>query len=376
MRRLSLTRLSLTSMLLALAALSGACADDLPKASLIERMRLLGAHVSVIDDETRASPMPGERVRLSFATVFPDSDQTTDRSQLMLIACTAPDRYTGGLPICQELIDAVESGNVDDGLLIGAPDKVSCQDIPGGRQSFGGVTVVCKRGEPEVELTVPQDFAGESVLYLGVVCEEGDAFVDPTLPELFGCEDNDGESLDLMGTYPVQREPDEVNHIPDIGLLSIEMEPFIEWRPIDPEVAAELPEDCAPATATSSMQSADPMFPGVDVGSHELTLRYPAEQRERILNEPGEPFEGLEVNVYADFGEMEREVTVFTDESETFDSKVGDVPIDTDPPWLEEDVRWDPENDVPVTGQLVRFFVTVRDQRGGFNMSTYAACVR
>jgi hypothetical protein len=358
-----------------IATLGAACADDLPKPTLIERMRSLGASVSVVGDETRATPMPGESVRLSFATVFPETDQTIDRGQLMLVGCTAPDRYTGGLPICQELIDAVESGNVD-GSLFAAPDQIKCSDIPGGRQTFAGVTVACVRGEPSLQLQVPRDFSGQAAMYLGVLCEEGDAFFDPTLPELFGCDDNDGETLPLTGTYPVVRRDQDVNHNPDISKLSIEMEPFIEWRPIDPEVAAMLPEDCAAATATSSTMPADPLFPGVDVGAHELTLRFPGNERERVQGEPDEPFESLEIAVHATFGEMERAVTLFTDESETYGSKVGQVPIDTDPPWLEEDINWDPENDVPVTGQLVRFFVTVRDQRGGFNMSTYAACVR
>jgi hypothetical protein len=360
-----------------LALFTSACQDDLPKATLIEDMRILGSQISVVGDETRSTPMPGESVRVSFATVFPEADQTIERGQLMLISCTAPDRYTGGLPICQELIDAFESGAVEEAAaLFTAPEQVKCSDIPGGRQTFGGVTVLCLRGEPNVQLTIPEDFKGESALFLGILCERGEAFLDPTTPELFGCEDNDGGSIGLMGTYPVQRRDDQVNHNPDASLLSIEMEPFIEWRPIDAEMLAELPEDCAAATATSGTMPADPLFPGVDVGLHELTLRYPAEARERALNEPGEPFENLEISVHATFGEVERQFTVFTDDSETVSSKRGEVPIDTDPPWLEEEVSWDPEDDVPVTGQLVRFFVTVRDQRGGFNMSTYAACVR
>lgn len=367
----------LVSALSLLALFASACQDDLPKATLIVDMRILGSQISVVGDETRATPMPGESVRVSFATVFPEPDQTIERGQLMLISCTAPDRYTGGLPICQELIEAFESGAVEDsGLLFAAPEQVMCSDIPGGRQSFGGVTVLCLRGEPDARLTIPEDFRGESGLFLGILCERGEAFLDPTSPELFGCEDNDGESIGLTGTFPVQRNPNQVNRNPDASLLSIEMEPFIEWRPLDAEMLAALPEDCAAATATSSTMPADPLFPGVDVGLHQLTLRYPAEERERVLNEPGEPFENLEISVHATFGEVERQFTVFTNESETVRSKRGEVPIDTNPPWLQESVSWDPEDDVPVTGQLVRFFVTVRDQRGGFNMSTYAACVR
>lgn len=377
------------------AVLGAGCQDDLPKATLIERMRLLGVSVSVVGDETRATPMPGESVRLSFPTVFPETGHSIDRGQLMLVSCTAPDRYTGGLPICQELIDAVEGGNVDDSLFA-APDQIKCSDIPGGRQTFAGVTVACVRGEPTLQLRVPEDFSGQSGLFLGVLCEKGEAFFDPTLPELFGCEDNDGETLPLDGTYPVLRSDQDINHNPDISLLSIEMEPFITWRPIDGTRLAQpgaLPEDCLKDAGDidndgDTMGDPDdvvdeddvirtnPFLPGVEVGAHQLTIRYPAQERERALSEPGQPFESLEITVHTTFGEMERQYTLFTEESETYGSKLGQVPIDTDPPWLEEDVKWDPENDVPVTGQLVRFFVTVRDQRGGFSMSTYAACVR
>jgi hypothetical protein len=213
------------------------------------------------------------------------------------------------------------------------------------------------------------------------VPEKGEAYFDPTSTELFGCDDNDGETIALHGTYPVQLEADDINHRPEISKLSIEMEPFIEWRPIDGTALAEpgaLSEDCLEvasglaADAGGGATGSNPYLPGVDVGEHQLTLRFPAEERERT----GEIFESLEVSIHTTFGEMERQFTVWTDESETVGAKRGDVPIDTDPPWLEEDISWDPENDVSTSGKLVRFFVTVRDQRGGFNMSTYAACVR
>jgi hypothetical protein len=372
-----MTREQLQATLLALSTLitlSAGCANDLPKATEITRMRVLGSQISVIGDETRATPKPGESVHISFVTAFPDLDSNTEESQMMIVSCTAPDRFTGGLPICQELIDAAESGTVDSGSVLTAARKVECSDIPGRRQTFAGVTVACVNGPPEIDLSIPASFSAGSSMFLGVVCERGDAYFDPTSTTLFGCDDNDGETIGLHGVYPVQKTDEDVNHNPDISKLSIEMAPFIEWHPIDGTAMAEadgLPEDCA-ALATM----AGPTFPGVDVGEHQLTLRFPAEERERALNEPGEPFESLEISVHATSGEIERQFTVFTNESESYGAKRGDVPIDTEPPWLEEDVFWDPSNAVTASGQLVRFFVTARDQRGGFSMSTYAACVR
>jgi hypothetical protein len=218
-------------------------------------------------------------------------------------------------------------------------------------------------------------------MFLGVLCENGEAYFDPTSTELFGCDDNDGQTIPLHGVYPVQQDPDDENHNPDVSKLSIEMEPFIEWRPIDGTALAEpgvLRDECLSvatglvADAGGDEAGSNPYLPGVDVGEHQLTLRFPAEEREKV----GTAFEPLEITIHTTFGDMERQFTVWTTESETVEAKRGDVPIDTEPPWLEEDVGWDPENDVPANGKLVRFVVTVRDQRGGFNMSTYAACVR
>lgn len=371
------SRLMLAPCLLALAGLAG-CQDDLPRATEIERMRVLGTRLSVVGDEARATPEPGENVRLSFVTAFPDQLDDTALAEMMIVSCTAPDRYTGGLPICQELIDAAERGDVGSSSVLTAARKIECSDIPGRRQTFAGVTVACVNGPPEITLPIPAGFTAESSMFLGVLCQEGEAFFDPTSTGLFGCDDNDGETILLHGTYPVQRRAEDVNHNPVAAKLSIEMEPFIEWRPIDGTPLAQpgaLDESCA-RQASSMGALSNPLLPGVDVGKHRLTLRYPAEERERIEGEPGRPFETLEITVHATSGEIERQFTVWTDASETYGAKRGDVPIDTDPPWLEADLSWDPENDAPATGRLVRFFVTVRDQRGGFDMSTYAACVR
>ena len=87
------------------------CQEDLPKATQITHMRLLGTKLQVVGDESRSTPKPGETVKATFATVYPSQTRTNEGVQAMLIACTAPERYTGGLPICQEFLDAA-SGRV------------------------------------------------------------------------------------------------------------------------------------------------------------------------------------------------------------------------------------------------------------------------
>ena len=64
-------------------------------------------------------------------------------------------------------------------------------------------------------------------------------------------------------------------------------------------------------------------------------------------------------------GEMERRFTLFGGDDE------GDKGT------LREAVEWTPPayKDLPSSGKLVRFFVTVRDRRGGFDLATRVACV-
>src|SRR4029079_12447870 len=107
------------------------CADDLPKATEIVHMRVLGANLQAVNDEddTRATPKPGERVRVSLATVFPSVAESHRFVHAALISCTAPDRYTGGIPVCQELIDLAESGqDLLDSPLANMAEFPPCSD--------------------------------------------------------------------------------------------------------------------------------------------------------------------------------------------------------------------------------------------------------
>lgn len=342
------------------------CNDDLPKATSIVHMRVLGSQLSVIGDETRATPRPGEDVRITFATVFPDLDQNSDESQLMVLGCTAPDRFTGGVPICQEFIDAALSGDsAVVASVLSMPRKVHCSDIPGRRFTSQGVTVACVDGPPSVVLPIKESFTAARAMFIGVLCEKGRAFIDPETPGLFGCDDNDGETLALHSTYTVQQSDDDENHNPLATDLAVELPLEIsldgEWQAVDAINVIGLAEPYALDEDICTRLGQDPPhLPRGDIGSHVLTLRYPADAREE-LDGIAEP---LEVSIHTTSGEVERRFTVWTDESET----PGGI--------LQDTLNWQPDKNPPEGGQLVRFFVTVRDQRGGFDMATYAMCVR
>jgi hypothetical protein len=342
------------------------CNDDLPKATDIERMRVLGSQISVVGDETRATPRPGEDVRITFATVFPDLDGTTDDAQTMVLGCTAPDRFTGGIPICQEFIDAATSGDLDVGSLLAMPQKVHCSDIPGRRLTVQGVTIACVDGPPVVQLPIKDSFEAARAMFIGVVCERGRAFIDPEQPGLFGCDDNDGETLAIHNTYPVQQSDEDENHNPLAADLTLEAHAFIELQPLDatlqeePGPAEELPplpeENCLDVYEDFGLQ-----LRRVDRGVKALTVRYPAAAREEVNGEA----EPVEITIHTTGGEIERRFTVFTDDTEPGRDGL-----------LEGVLDWRPDKNPPRSGELVRFFVTVRDQRGGFDMSTYAVCVQ
>jgi hypothetical protein len=334
-----------------------ACEDDLPKATLIARMRVLGVQLSVEGDEARTTPQPGERVGLAFPVVYPTLAEDTSAAQMLLIGCTAPDRFTGGLPICQEFIDAVLAGD-DPGAALPMLDggTVSCADLRGLSFQRGALSLACVRGAPRATLSVPADFAAHAMLFRGVICERGTPYIDPNDPLLFGCENEDAEPIRVHGQVPVQYEAAAANHNPDMTALSLVRE-NVPWPAFDPD---DLPPEqgCAGALPTNFGQPVH----RVVTGAHRIELRYQAAARERASGEP----ETLEFTIYATLGEMERRFTLFTPDDEVVRGVLSSS-LDWTPPRAAE---------LPRGGQLVRFFVTVRDQRGGFGMTERAVCVR
>jgi hypothetical protein len=320
-------------------------------------MRVLGSRFEVIGDEERASPKPGETLRVSFATVFPDLDQNTDESQLMMLACTAPTRYTGGLPICQELLDVALSDQASEADVSGLPTgRIPCDLVPPGGFALGSVSVHCVDGPPELEVEVPKSFTAEQMLVVGILCERGEAFVDPESSSIFACEDASAESILLHGTIPIQHGKDDENFNPDVSLLSIE--PHLH-RPWDPLGGLELSKDgCA------GVDRDDPRLPQIDTMYNELRIYYPAKAREKGPDGLPEP---LEISLHATDGEVDRRFTLFRPEDEGDDDGLLESRVTFHPPDADE---------VPRGGRVVQFFVTLRDQRGGFSLERYALCVR
>jgi hypothetical protein len=298
---------TLMTLVLAPGLLAG-CEGDLPRATEITSMRILGARLEVEGDETRTTPKPGERLRVSLPIVFPTLDADRDDMRSMFIGCTAPDRFTGGLPVCQEIIDAVLAGeDVANALPMLEQSTLSCSELlpPLRRTQRGNVSLQCVNDAPVALFDVRDDFEADALLMLGVVCERGDPYIDAFDPLLFGCEFEDGESgevLRVQGIMTVQQRAADENRNPSLDALTVLRE-GVDWEPFDP---AEAPPErgCAPS---GSERERDPALHSVVPGAHEITLRYDAEAREQVEGEP----EDLELTVYTTVGEMERRFTLF-----------------------------------------------------------------
>lgn len=354
-------------LLIAIAACSllAGCDTDLPRATEVVSMRVLGARLEVVGDETRTTPRPGEQLSVTLATVFPEVDRHLEDAQSLFIGCTAPDRFTGGVPICQEIIDAVVADeDVADALPMVEGERLRCSDLqPPRRAQEGAVSLACISDEPSVVLDVPESFAADELLLLGVICERGDPFIEPLDPLLFGCADlGGGELVRVQGIFTVrQRESDE-NHNPDLDALSV----LREGQPWAPAPADLPPEENCEGSVTGD----DPALHRVVPGEHRITLRYRPDAREENEGEP----ENLELTVYTTLGEMERRFTLFE----------GDEMPDEETGLLQDELNWepplildpDPDDRDVIGSKLVRFFITLRDQRGGFAITERALCLR
>lgn len=390
-------------------ALAG-CDDDLPKATNIESMRILGSRVDIVRtldgdvDETRSTPYPGERVRVEFATVFPTQDRyptldgETPGTQALLVSCTAPERFTGGLPVCQEFLDVVSEGIDVAAALDVAPDveRFTCEENPGeGAQTFplglrrataAGVTVQCVDGPfQDAEFELPEDFQGDNALLLGVVCEKGHALIDFTHDTLFRC--TEGEGIQVHAVIPVARAAEDENHHPDLSKLEILFNdrpwPFSGDPPIGPP-----DQNCRDVVGDDddSVLIADPL-------ENTIEIRYPADPPAREEMADGEP-ETLEFTVYSTLPELERRFTIFTPDSDIVEldddgdtrrllsaELTWDGPMpDQGDEWFERDtdgelILVDGER-VPLHSRLAFFFFTALDRRGGFDITSRALCVR
>ena len=298
MRRASEAPVARSRCSLRAASLARLRRTDLPKATEIEHMRVLGAKLEVVGDATRTTPKPGESVKVTFATVFPSQKRApTTGVQSMLIGCTAPSRFTGGLPICQEFLDAANGRQrrqdvrrraaIDGGRAADA----TASDLPDADASGGGRAVdpVPARRSGRRVLDVDPRLQGraDAVPRRGVRARHGVHRSDD--PLLFGCDDDSGE------THPRQRldhgaARSRATRTTTRASTTLELvlgDVHRAVAAVEGDAAAE--DDCE-AKAQNDRRKIDLLtLPHADPGKHRSCSSYEAAAREKIDGVPEEP---------------------------------------------------------------------------------------
>lgn len=346
------------------------CQVELPKPTDIQFDRPLGARASVVDadEPLLATPSAGQRARYEVAIAFDDPlGGDVDALSSLFIVCTAPEQFTG-IPLCLEFLqpgfdlEAPIGGppgpGMPAGMPAGMPQSLTCD---GTELSFtaGPFFVACVPGVPTFEFPVEESFEEKRKLILGVICQGGQPYLDPDpdSQRLLRCRDNveGGETMDVYGTVVVEQSPEDRNLNPDLQPLQITLAD-------DPWDApgAQLPEvDCGMLESTAALphidaKAADPHVIGLAYDAALITDRVEG-QREQ-----------LEIGAHATIKGIERRFTLFQ----------SDKSVDEDG-MLTGEVEFEVDEDEELTrgGQLVRFFFTARDKRGGFDVIERVACV-
>lgn len=344
---------------LALAALG--CENDLPIASQISHMRVLGAALEVEGDSARTSPKPGETAHLIWSMAYPDPTEDNSALASMFFVCTAPKEFAG-TPVCQELLDIAQGGSIS--AIVAATrgkDAPDCAKNPNRVYELGPFNVVCVTDTPKMDVPVEDDFKADAKLVRGTICRNGTPQFDDKDPTGMSCKPKDGvkqsdvEGIAVYGTVPIQYSDEDKNETPSTDALKFAFhDPPLEWTELSPEESAALNDDnCLDAAKARRVMHSE--------GSDELiALYYDAAAREIHDGKP----EALEFSGYCTYGKLGRRFTVFNSDAE--------LPLKSTFHWsLSEDER----NQLNGRSKRVRFFFTVMDHHGGFAVVTRDLCV-
>jgi len=354
-------RRTLIALLVAWSLAAVGCADDLPRASEIKHMRVLGAATEVQGDVTRSSPKPGETANVSWDMAFPDLAHDDSEIASLFVTCTAPTRFSGQ-PVCQELLDAAQGSHLTDVVkgVAGLRNAQDCGAKPDQRIEAGPFSVTCVTGMPHSEVKVESSFTAGSKLIEGIICRNATPMIDAKDPSGVRCEPHKGvkasqvEAIPVYGTVPVQYKSSDVNHNPSLDAADFGFgEDALSWPTLTADEATELADDCAAAAVDQQVLSTN----GKD---EQITIEYDADAREQHDGEP----EALEFSTYVTTGRLDRRFTVFAS--------------DAKPP-LKETLKWSVSKELRDKlgdkSKLVRFYFTVLDHHGGYAIARRELCL-
>jgi hypothetical protein len=228
---------------------------------------------------------------------------------------------------------------------------------PNSTQTLAGIRLVCVTGTPKIDVPVAKSTKSPRLVQ-GIICRNGIPRLDLESPTGASCRpkpgNDDFEEITVYGTVNLATKADEQNENPDIAKAKLRLRPTefgeaMDWNPAPAEALPDLEEDCS--TAPDTVPTA-PGFTG------EVLIDYPKQTA------PNERDEDIVFSTYATFGELSRRFTVFESSG-----------MQVDAPKLTWKLSAEERTELVDKPKLVRFYFTVVDGRGGFDITTRELCV-
>lgn len=310
--------------LTALSALVG-CGETVDPSWLVKYQRMIGAVASVDGDEMRTSPLPGETLRLQMIQA---NNEAIEPVSWVVIACR-PAPSTTGIAFCEQGA---------------APFTINLQVAP-------------TLDPIEFTAEIPEDYDLPTVLFLGGVCVGGSVSTDIAgfMNGSTNICDGEGDSQ-LIATQYAVASPEDMNRRPELGEITFAGE---TWEQVDVEGAESCVGLDLPSVAVEDME--------LEIGA--ATTEASIERFSELVGNPPvleEVDERLYFSVVTTEGQLERQYSNVA-EGET------EIIVEWKPP-SSEDADFD-ELVIPDGGKVVRFWMVLRDRRGGAIATERALCL-
>ena len=298
----------------ALLSLLGACEMvETNRGTVIERTRVLGAHVAVTGDPARATPRPGETADVTWLVTAPE--QTPPLGWAFVVCAPGPaGEDCGGEPL------AVFQGHPQGGAVM-----------------------------PNFQIAVPSAASlgtTRALSIAGMICADSEPQLSPSGPPT--CTQG-GDGTAVVLSVPLELDGDR-NTNPSLAGNPL----WIDGQPW-------------PAAGTACAD-----LPQITAGTkdHVLRLGTTPGDREPYMAMQGDPprpvalRESLQISQFTTAGKLERPFST-VDSAVSDDESIADVKYEAPAATL-----------VPAEGLVVRFTFVARDLRGGTDWTTRSLCVR
>jgi|GEM_PF-1415604 len=340
--RVGIAGLSLLSAIMA-------CSESFLPASAVTDLRAVAALVAVEGKPGRANPEPGDGVQVSLVVTdqgAPPSGEsgvaalTPPVLQWSFVACI-PQQTLIGPPICGIPIEPC------DGCSEAPPADPLAMPVMGFRTP----------SQKELE-----DAQADTVLLQGALCADGpparDAilrFIRGETDDLSPCEDPAGEGRFVTVVVPIETTPDDPNLNPEISTVLFNGRP---WPPpYDQGVPRTAPRTGCKADLHAFTDAERSAHPLAGSAPSTINLHVTPDSLQSYTVDDLDLVEEIQVSWLADGGAFERTFSFITDPARSVLT------------------QWQPFQEVPEEGMLVRFNFVIRDGRGGSDQLERGLCV-